>query len=152
MLPAAAAATVDEVCVAWALLPLSTLPSLQSARKLRLPLRGGSLTRRLTLQQCGQAGAATALRPGAPQPPEACANGSGSCSSCLGTALPVKLAPVPSANAAAPLLPAAAVATQPVAQAAALYRQLLAEAVVTAQVCVFGRSCLAPHPLGGSRT
>ena len=52
----------DEVCVAWALLDLSTLPTLHAARSLRVPLRGGPLALRWTLQQCAVAAAAQAAQ------------------------------------------------------------------------------------------
>ena len=41
--PQQAARQVDEVCLAWAVLDLSTLPTLHAARSLRVPLRGGPL-------------------------------------------------------------------------------------------------------------
>lgn len=55
---------LDEVCVAWALLDLSTLPTLHASRALSVPLRGGPLAARLTLQQCATAAAAAAAQQG----------------------------------------------------------------------------------------
>lgn len=56
--PRQAARQVDEVCVAWALVSLATLPSLHEARSLHVPLCGGRLTLRRGLRECQ----ATAVR------------------------------------------------------------------------------------------
>lgn len=48
------------MCLAYALLDLSTLPTLHAARTLGVPLRGGPLALRRTLQQCMAAAAPAA--------------------------------------------------------------------------------------------
>lgn len=118
----------DEVCAAWALLDLSTLPSLHAARTLSLPLHGGPLARHWTLRQCGEAALAAA----------SAAAGSTPAASAVprlrDASLAVTLRPVPPADTAAVLLPPLALAAAPLARVVSLYRGLLAEALGTAEV------------------
>ncbi|KAL4459178.1 hypothetical protein ABPG75_014043 [Micractinium tetrahymenae] len=136
-----AARQVDEVCVAWALVSLSGLPTLHAARKLSVLLRGGPLARRLTLQQCAAAAVAAAAAAGLPgeagtYPPAEVAG-----ADIRDASLAVRLSPLSAADAAgAALLPAAAVLGLPAAKAVGCYRQLLAEVLATAE----GPASLAP--------
>ncbi|KAL4854149.1 hypothetical protein ACK3TF_005007 [Chlorella vulgaris] len=116
LLPCAAACQLGDVCVAWTLVSLATLPSLHSPRSLRAPLCGGPLSQRRSLQAYAAAAAAAAAASGAPPARQVVA----------GASMPVRLSPVPSAHPTAHLLPAAAVASKEVALAAGLYRQQLA--------------------------
>ncbi len=50
--------------MAYAMLDLSTLPTLHAARSLSVPLRGGPLALRWTLQQCAAAAAQAATPKG----------------------------------------------------------------------------------------
>lgn len=117
----AAACQLDDVCVAWTVVSLATLPSLHSPRSVRAPLCGGPLSQRRSLQAYAAAAAAAAAASGAAPARQAVA----------GASMPVRLSPVPSAHPTAHLLPAAAVASKEVALAARLYRQQLA-----LQVCI----------------
>ena len=122
---------MDEVTAAWALLDLSTLPSLHTGRALAQPLHGGPLARCQTLSQCGEAALAAAaaaatlggrlmLEADAPRLHDA--------------SLTVTLRPVPPCDTAAALLPPLALAAAPLARVVSLYRELLAEALGTAEV------------------
>ncbi|KAI7845941.1 hypothetical protein COHA_000487 [Chlorella ohadii] len=115
-----AAQQVTEVCVAYAMLDLFTLPTLHAARSLSVPLRGGPLALRWTLPQCAAAAAAAhAATPKggkAAQPKHSAKAG-----------LSFTLKPVPPQDTAAALLPRLALASAPVARVVSLYRQLLAE-------------------------
>ena len=117
----------DEVCLAWALLDLSSLPTLQSKRSLSLPLRAGPLVQHVAQpQEHGASGASGASGGKVAAPPK------------LGS-LQLRLAPVPPGDASAALLPAAAVASLPLARAVGCYRQLLVAATLGgAEVCGAG--------------
>lgn len=122
--------------MAWALVSLS---GLHAARKLSVPLRGGPLARRLTLQQCAAAAvaAAAAAGPGSEPGPYPAAQVAGA--NIRDARLAVRLAPLSAADAAgAALLPAAAVLSLPAAKAVACYRQQLAEELATAEVGGWG--------------
>lgn len=133
--PWAGGLQADEVCVAWALVSLCGLPTLHAERKLSVPLRGGPLARRLTLQQCAAAAVAAAAAGGLSG-----ASGNYPTAKVAGAdirdaSLAVRLAPLSAADAAgAGLLPAAAVLSHHAAKALGWYRQLLAEALATAEV------------------
>ncbi|EFN53588.1 expressed protein [Chlorella variabilis] len=133
--PRQAARQVDEVCVAWALVSLATLPSLHEARSLHVPLCGGRLTLRRGLRECQATAVRAAGGPGQAKQKTSCTGSGGA-----GSSLPIKLCPVPCNDLAALLLPAAAVASLPLAGAVGLYRQLLAEAAGAPE----GGATLAP--------
>lgn len=147
------------MCVAWALLDLSTLPTLHVARSLSVPLRGGPLALRWTLQQCAAAAQAQAAQLQGRQVSDACPtcrhytrlaihppvhqqgmHSKLALTACpqaalpkrtVKSALPFTLKPVPAVDAAAALLPRLALASAPAARVVSLYRQLLAEALGT---------------------
>lgn len=114
------------MCTAWAMVDLSTLPTLHAARTVSVPLRGGPLAHRLTLEQCATAVAAAALQQGHPAQAAVA-------KAARGASLAVTMRPVPAQDTAAALLPPLAVVAAPVARVVALYRQLLAGALGTAE-------------------